>query len=158
MDIFSKNCCNNSHHTKVDTFLQDWLLRLTSKLDFVEILIGAEERLYLALNGFEICFLYIIMLTKVKVSMSTWLRSRDSKVFLWRMTTIYNPASKVMWLYSISCSDWLTCELKLRLECILDLGVGTVKSFFGEWPLFIILHLESYICIPLPVYIGIHLN
>ena len=54
--------------------------------------------------------------------------------------------------------DWLTCELKLRLECILDLGVGTVKSFFGEWPLFIILHLESYDCIPFPVHIGIHVN
>ena len=96
------------------------------------------------------------MLTKDKVRMSTWLRSRDSKVFIWRMTTIYNPASKVMWLYSISCSNWLTCELKLRLERILAFGVGTVKSFFGEWPLSIILSPESFDCILFPIQIGIH--
>ena len=74
------------------------------------------------------------------------------------MTTFYNPASEDMGLYSISCSDWFRCELKLRLECILDLGVGTVKSFFGEWPLFIILRPESCDCIPFPVQIVIHVN
>ena len=83
------------------------------------------------------------MCTKVKVKMSSCLRRRNSKEFLWRMVTFYNPASGVMWLHSISCSVWHTCELKLRLKCLLALGVGTVKSFFGEWPLFIILHSIS---------------
>ena len=98
------------------------------------------------------------MWTKVKVGMSTWLRSRDSKVFLLRMTTFYNPASEVIGLHSIFCSDLLTCGLKLRLECLLDLGVGTVKSFFEEWPLFIILCPESWDFIPFPVQIGILVN
>ena len=74
------------------------------------------------------------------------------------MTTFYNPASEVIGLHSIFCSDLLTCELKLRLECILDSGAGSVKSFFGKWPLFIILHPESFDYIPFPVQMVLHMN
>ena len=76
----------------------------------------------------------------------------------WRMATFFNPASGVMRLYSISCSDWYTCELKSRLICLLALGVGTVKSFFGECPLSIILRPESCDCILFSIQIGVHVN
>ena len=107
---------------------------------------------------FHFMFRLAYMWAKVKVRMYTWLGIRDSKIFLWRMATFYNPASRVMWLYSISYSDWHTCELKLRLKCLVALGEGTVKNFFGEWSLFIILQLESCDCIPFPVQFGIHVN
>ena len=93
------------------------------------------------------------MWTKVKARMYNWIRNRNKKIINWRMTTIYNHVSEVMLLYSISCSDCHQCELKLKLECIVDLGVGIVKSFFREWPLFIILRPESCYYIPFLVQI-----